>query len=616
MPIAPRSLAAAVFGSPRSQLILGGAVTLSVVALQLLSEIKPWDPSAPVELSNQLVALTGFAWCAIQFWTLRREAAARRAWSAAGLAMLLLVLEDNIGRLFPIANHALAELATIGLWLIAAGLVFACGRLYAMRRSVTPAMRTALTIQLTTQGFVLAAILTAPLRAHGYVTLVDTVAEVGELMAALTYVGALLMTSFAPVKSYRRPISEIGRKAREIFTDFRLEKAARYPTPYRVLHGPVVRDFTFAAMALLYAPHGAASARQDGAASRLRQIAGMIGCAAKGVDPVSYFLLGLYRPGSEPDAVLTRTETKNGLTSAIQKAGRRAVAPSEMSDKLDFWRICEASGVASAPILGWFDRGSFEIFAGREAFDRDLFVKDRRGRGGKHTLVYDRVAPFLYREPGGALLTLSALLEDLSERSAGRRLILQPKLASHTEVADFAKDSLVVFRLVTCLDERDEPQVTHGVLRVLRRFEPSWPAFPENEWGAAIELKTGELGQMTGDVVETCGVWHDRHPVTAAQVAGRVLASWPALAEAARGAHRVFRSRALVGWDIAMTPEGPVILEGNSNMDFCFVQRCYRTPVGLSPLGPLLDWRLDRIVAARTAELGVRAAGAAVSVGR
>lgn len=397
MPLATRSLAAAVLGSPRSQMILGGVVTCSVVALQLISEVKPWEPTAPVALSNQLVALMGLAWCAIQFWTLRRDAAARRAWSAAGAGMLLLALEDNVGRLFPTASHTDTEFMTVVLWLLAAACVFACGRRYAMRRSVMPAMRIALVIQLLTQGFVVAAILTAPLRVHGYPTLVDTVAELGELMAALTYLGALLMTSFAPLKTYRHPIVEIGRKAREIFSDFHLEKAARYPTPYRVLHGPVVRDVTFAAMALLFAPRGAASAREDDAVSAPRQVAGLLRCAAKGVDPVSYYLLGLYRRDAAPDAAITRTETKNGLTSAIQKAGRLASAPSEMSDKLDFWRICEANGVVSAPILCWFDRGAFESFADREAFDQSLFIKDRRGRGGKFTLDFERVGPFLYR---------------------------------------------------------------------------------------------------------------------------------------------------------------------------------------------------------------------------
>lgn len=606
MEAAPRSFAAAFFASSRAPLILGAATTFSVAAAQILSGQKPWEPFAPVVLSNQLIALTGFAWCAIQLWTFRRDAAARRAWSGAGAGMLLLVLEDNAERLVSFAGQPVAELAvTIALWLAAGALIFACGRLYAMRRSVMATMRGALAIQFATHGLVLLALVTAPLRAHGHATLTDTVSEIGELMAAMTYVFALLLTAFAPLKSYRRPTSEIGAKAREVYADFGLERIARYPTPYRALHGPVARELTFLAMALWFIPRSAASARADGGPPALRQIADLARCAVRGVDPVSYYLLGLYRRDAAPNAAITRFETKNGLNKAIQTVGRREAAPSEMTDKLDFWRICDANGVASAPILGWFDGCKFEVFAAdRAALDRDLFVKDRRGRGGKFTLAFERVAPFLYRTPDGGLSTLAAVFDDVARLAEGRRLIVQPKLANHPDVAPLARSSLVVFRVVTCLDERNEPRVTHGVLRVLRRFEPEWPAYPEHEWGAAIDLETGALGPMTGDVAETCGVWYDRHPITGEQVAGRTLGCWPEVAEAARRAHDVFRSRALVGWDIAATPDGPTILEGNANMDFAFIQRCYREPVGLSPLAPLLDRHLDRIVAAETAGLG------------
>ena len=591
-------------------------MTFSVAALQILSGQKPWEPAAPVALSNQLLALMGFAWCVIQFWTLRRDADARRSWGAAGAGMLLLVLEDNVERLVSFGDHPIAELAvTVALWLAAASLIFVCARRYAMRRSVMTAVRIGLAIQLTTHGVVFLIVATAPFRAHGHQATAATLGEIGELMAVMPYVFALLLTAFAPLKSYRRPASEIGAKAREIYADFGLERIARYPTPYRALHGPVARELTFLAMALWFVPRSAASARADGGPSLLRQLGGLARCALRGVDPVSYYVLGLYRRDARPDAAITRAETKNGLNKAIQTAGGRDAAPSEMNDKLDFWRICEANGIASAPILGWFDGRRLETFADdRAAFDRDLFVKDRRGRGGKFTLVFERAAPFLYRTPDGGLATLSAVFDEIERRSEGRRLILQPKLANHPDVASLARSSLVVFRVVTCLDERDEPQATHGVLRVLRRFEPTWPEFPEHEWGAAIDLETGVLGPMTGDVAETCGCWHDRHPITGEQVAGRTIGCWPAVADAALKAHRVFRSRALVGWDIAATPDGPAILEGNANMDFAFIQRCRREPVGLSPLAPLLDRHLDRIVAAETAELGWRASGVAAPV--
>jgi len=81
--------------------------------------------------------------------------------------------------------------------------------------------------------------------------------------------------------------------------------------------------------------------------------------------------------------------------------------------------------------------------------------------------------------------------------------------------------------------------------------------------------------------------------VTGAPVTGRVLTAWPDIRVLAVGAHQVFSDRMLIGWDIALTPSGPVILEGNSYPDVHFLQRVHEQPVGMSALGPLLRQALD-----------------------
>ncbi len=155
-----------------------------------------------------------------------------------------------------------------------------------------------------------------------------------------------------------------------------------------------------------------------------------------------------------------------------------------------------------------------------------------------------------------------------------------------------------MFRVVTCLDRGGVPHVTHGLLRIMRRFEPRWPKFPEKEWGAAIDLETGELGSLAGDAPATCMSRYPDHPVTGRSVEGFVIQRWREIADVALRAHRVFAGRAIVGWDIALTPDGVRVLEGNSNMDFNFIQRCYRTPVGRSPLADLMAPCLDAALAA------------------
>jgi hypothetical protein len=124
------------------------------------------------------------------------------------------------------------------------------------------------------------------------------------------------------------------------------------------------------------------------------------------------------------------------------------------------------------------------------------------------------------------------------------------------------------------------------------------------ELAAAIDLDTGRLGQMTGDKKETAGIWYDRHPVTDAVVAGRVIPFWDEIKALAERAHAACHDRFIIGWDIACTPEGPVVLEGNSYPDVEFLQRVHQCPIGASRMGPHLFHYLRQIKA--WAKLGDR----------
>jgi len=175
-------------------------------------------------------------------------------------------------------------------------------------------------------------------------------------------------------------------------------------------------------------------------------------------------------------------------------------------------------------------------------------------------------------------------------------MIVQPQLRTHPEIADLADQSLIAIRVLTCLDERGEPVVTHGLLRILSKLEPAWDC--RDEFASPIELHTGRLGQLISDRVAEIER-HSHHPVTRQRVEGRVLAQWPAISALATEAHRAFSHRVFVGWDIASTVDGPVLLEGNTNLDVMFPQRAYRQGFGRGPLGPLLHRHLADLAKTR-----------------
>jgi hypothetical protein len=120
---------------------------------------------------------------------------------------------------------------------------------------------------------------------------------------------------------------------------------------------------------------------------------------------------------------------------------------------------------------------------------------------------------------------------------------------------------------------------------------------PVSEYAAAVDLKSGRLAAMTGDKPECLSQWYERHPVTGVEIIGRVVPCWDQVIALAKRAHHVIRDRVLVGWDIAITPNGPMLIEGNSYPDVHYPQRIHRRPYGEMRIGELLQHHMDRLEA-------------------
>lgn len=317
-----------------------------------------------------------------------------------------------------------------------------------------------------------------------------------------------------------------------------------------------------------------------------------------GIDPILYPMLELYRPERSgwSDHALSRFEIGSGLLKRLHKLypprhGRRQ----NLGDKLAFHACCKLHGLPTPAVLIHATRGSIRWLEepSGEQLDRDLFIKPRQSRGARNALWLRRIAPFTWTTKGGEIWSINDLLTQLKRRSLRQDFLLQVMLLNHPEIANLADQSLITIRIFTALDAVGNPIVTHAMLRILSKLEPRWHS--KREYGVAIDLKTGRMGQMCNDKDLWPDRWTDEHPVTHAPIRDRMLESWPGVSALAKAAQRVFDDRMLVGWDVAVTPDGPVILEGNSYPDVHFLQRVHQQPIGHSALGPLLQMNLERL---------------------
>lgn len=442
---------------------------------------------------------------------------------------------------------------------------------------------------------------------------VETVSDFAQFVFLQFYLIAfallLLYAGWSPIARHAETdvhSGPLGNRARHIFDAYHLFTKGRFPKQ-RVAHWPgALPIIDFGRIVLWTGTLGMDVQRHFGVPIFRQVIDILLLMMHCGLDAQAYYMLELYRRDRQRKAgqYLTRYETKNGLLTAlnylIPKQGHR----SNLSDKAAFDHVCRAHDLAVPRILAVAQHGEITWRDQRRLAEvPGLFVKPAISKGARGTEIYTVIRSTTgtgtaqYLSPDGVLLSAADLATRIAGQSPDEMLLVQERLENAPSVAPFAQASLVVIRVITCLDAQGRPVVTHGMLRVLSKLEAGWPSAAE--YGAPVDLMTGELGWLTSDKREDAFDFFDHHPVTGARIAGALVPEWPAVKALAERAHGVFNDRFVIGWDIAVTPDGPVLIEGNAYPDFAFLQRVHRQPAGESPIGPLLQNGLDRLVEAR-----------------
>jgi hypothetical protein len=385
----------------------------------------------------------------------------------------------------------------------------------------------------------------------------------------------------------------LGSKARRAFHDLKLFRAARHP-PVKAAFYPGVREATVLAAIAYLLPTAGRTVKQATGRALWRQGADMLTLwFQQRIDPPSYYAQDMYKPDhyKEAEQYLTRYETKNGLMATLNTLRPRPFNGHEMNDKVLFAALCEASGIQHPRTLAKVENGVVDWLSARDSIAFDLFCKRRKGMGARGTLAYRHLGNGKFADERDQVLDLSDI--EIQLRSKKQPMLVQRRLRNHPELADLAKDSLLAVRVITCLNEQDEPEVCLAMMRILTVLEPDWQHLPDGEYAAPINLVTGELGVLAGDNMKTSPFRSDVHPANGAQIAGRLMPQWDAITKLACLTHKAVPHRLMLGWDIAITPEGPVMLEGNTNFDVMFLQRVHNAPASQSRFGELLGFHLE-----------------------
>ena len=259
-----------------------------------------------------------------------------------------------------------------------------------------------------------------------------------------------------------------------------------------------------------------------------------------------------------------------------------------ITDKLAFDTLMSGYGLPAIKLRAYYFTEGFRIPAQRMLRQRDdlrrflsdpasypFFSKPRFSSlslGSTSATGYDADRDEI-QLLGGKNVALDKFIDDVVTHF-GAGYMFQERVKPHEDVRRICGDRLATVRVYTINGE-------HGpeVFRICWKI-PASKNVADNFWRkgnilAAVDYETGKVTRaIQGFALDQVEITH--HPDTGAQLIGTNIPNFQAVVALSLEAARVFESIRIIGWDIAATDDGGVIVEGNYSPDFKLVQMVER----------------------------------------
>jgi hypothetical protein len=167
-----------------------------------------------------------------------------------------------------------------------------------------------------------------------------------------------------------------------------------------------------------------------------------------------------------------------------------------------------------------------------------------------------------FRRWTGELEFFPNIVKLLQSRSAnGADYLLQPKVHNHEAIRDLSGQALATVRLLTLRTPSGEITPLLAYFRMATGTSHT-DNFSSGGVAAPVDVIDGVLGHAVTNKHSPLART-SRHPDSGTIIAGRALPYWHEALQLAVDAHGEFAEFFVVGWDIAITDNGALLVEGN-----------------------------------------------------
>jgi len=314
----------------------------------------------------------------------------------------------------------------------------------------------------------------------------------------------------------------------------------------------------------------------------------------RGLDPESYYRFWLFRSDRRRRAHKYIQQHEAGLLYRVL-AVREAMDDFYVTeDKRLFERWCREHSIPSVRTVAEFDNGGLVSTTPFVALPgRDLFSKPADSFGGAGAQRWRYSSSGCWYGTDGQVYDRSTLLDALAAQSRGRAMVLQVCLENDPRVAHLTSGALCTVRIITIRPPDGEPELVCAVYRMATGGS-STDNFSGAGLAAPVNLGNGRLGAAVRADPRLVIAPVARHPDTGAAIEGTSLVWWREAGALALRAHSSLRAMACVGWDVALTSAGPVLVEANWAPGARLAQAPSGVPLGETNFMRYLDAHLRR----------------------
>ena len=293
--------------------------------------------------------------------------------------------------------------------------------------------------------------------------------------------------------------------------------------------------------------------------SRLWLMTDMAKCAAKyNAGYVDYKIAEMYRLNDAQRA----TQITRGISNSIV---------ARMNDK-KFWHFFDNKNEFNQLFAKQVNRGWLNLAAASEeefaAFlkDRgDIICKPIDGSSGQGIFA---CKPEEYADP-------HALYQRLKDAGIG---IIEDRIKQNEAISALCPTSVNTIRVATLLGDKKEG-IVYACIRI-----GNGKVMDNVDCGgmaARIDLDTGVICSVGAN---KAGEVYEVHPMTGKRIPGTQIPYWEDVKAMCLKAMHVVPQVRFVAWDVAITPDGPVFIEGNSFPSHAIPQFAAHYPDGIGIL--------------------------------